>query len=235
MAFRLNGVFEDSGSFRRYVNLRRFAFNPTLTITPGKRTRITLGYEHLRDDRVADRGIPSFQGKPADVDITTYYGNPNDTHVGARVNIGSALFEYQIGQLNIRNRTLIADYDRGYQNFVPGAMTADMSLVALTAYNNATRRRNGFNETDVTYIVRTGRIRHTLLAEVKPDANLPIISEIPAISTTRQRPFPSRTIARRSVRQLLTGRARRMPTIISKLALAQLISRIRSSCPVMFK
>jgi catecholate siderophore receptor len=35
--------------------------------------------------------------------------------------------------------------------------------VTITAYNDSTRRRNLFNQTDLTYEVSTGRLRHTLL------------------------------------------------------------------------
>jgi catecholate siderophore receptor len=57
---------------------------------------------------------------------------------------------------------MIGDYDKGYTNFVPGAVTATRLQYALSAYNNATRRRNLFNQTDAVYSVATGRIRHTL-------------------------------------------------------------------------
>jgi catecholate siderophore receptor len=58
----------------------------------------------------------------------------------------------------------MAGYDRFYQNFVPGAASADQQTVALTAYNNATDRTNLFNQTDLTYVAHTGTVRHTLLA-----------------------------------------------------------------------
>jgi len=163
IAFRLNGVYENSDSFRKYVSLERYGINPTLTIAPGKQTKITLGYEHFRDNRTADRGIPSFQGRPADTPVSTYFGNPNDSHMRALVNLGSATIEHQAGSLNIHNRTLFGGYDKMYQNFVPGAVTADKTQVALSAYNNATKRLNMFNQTDLSYVVFTGRIRHTLL------------------------------------------------------------------------
>src|SRR5206468_1531894 len=66
--------------------------------------------------------------------------------------------------LSVRNRTHFADYDRGYQNFVPGAVNADKTQISLSAYNNATARFNVFNQTDLTYGVSTGGIRHTLLS-----------------------------------------------------------------------
>jgi catecholate siderophore receptor len=164
VAFRLNGMYENSNSFRRFVNLERYGINPTLTFVPSTKTRFTFSFEHLHDGRVADRGIPSFQGRPADTDFSTYFGDPNESHVRARVDLASAAIDHQVGRLNIHNRTMFGDYDRGYQNFVPGAVTADKTEVALTAYNNATKRQNLLNQTELTYSLATGHIRHTLLA-----------------------------------------------------------------------
>ncbi len=139
LAFRLNGMYESSDSFRDQVNLERYGLNPTLTVAPSERTRITLGYEHLHDARVADRGIPSFQGRPAAVDVATFFGDPDESRVRASVDLGSALVEHRAGALLVRNRTLFGVYDRAYQNFV-------------------------FNQTDLTYTRSTGPVRHTLLA-----------------------------------------------------------------------
>lgn len=163
VALRVNGVYEHSDSFRQAVNLERSGIAPTLTFTPSSGTKLTLAYEHLHDARVADRGISSYQGRPADVALATYYGNPQDSRVRADVNLASALIEHRMDGWTFRNRTLFGDYDRGYQNYVPGAVTADKSQVTLTAYNNATKRRNVFNQTDVTYAASKGRLYHTLL------------------------------------------------------------------------
>jgi catecholate siderophore receptor len=162
-AFRINGMFENSGSFRKYVSVERYGISPALTIVPGKATRITLNYENFLDTRTADRGIPSFQGRPADTPISTFFGNPDDSHVRALVNLGSATIEHQAGTVTVRNRMHVGNYDRMYQNFVPGSVSADKTLASLSAYNNATKRLNIFNQTDLTYTASTGRIRHTLV------------------------------------------------------------------------
>lgn len=162
-AVRLNGMFEDSDSYRRFVDLRRHGVNPAATLALTDRTRVTLSYEHLQDRRVADRGVPSFAGRPAAVARSAYFGNPDDSRAEAAVNLGSASVEHQAGRLTIRNRTLAGDYDRFYQNYLPGAVNPAATLVALTAYNSGTARRNFFNQTDFTLPARTGRIRHTLL------------------------------------------------------------------------
>jgi catecholate siderophore receptor len=164
VAFRVNGLFENSGSFRDQVDYKRAGLNPTLTIVAGKATQIRLGYEHFRDNRVADRGIPSFRGLPSNTDISTFFGDPDQSKVRARVNLASAVVDHQIGDLNLHNRTLFGKYNRFYQNYVPGAVNADETRVNLSAYNNATRRENIFNQTDLTYSAKTGSLRHTLLA-----------------------------------------------------------------------
>src|SRR4030095_5044372 len=123
VSFRINGLYENFGSFRDFVGLERYGINPTVTISPRKQTSITLAYENFRDTRTADRGIPSFLGLPIDIDISTFFGNPELSHVRALVNLGTATIEQQVGNVNIRNRTMFGAYDKFYQNFVPGAVT----------------------------------------------------------------------------------------------------------------
>lgn len=164
LAFRLNGLYENSDSFRRLVGLERYGINPTFTIVPSTRTSIVLGYEYFHDGRTADRGIPSFHASPVDVPIATYFGNPNDSRVRANVQLLRGGIDHQIGRLNILNRTQLGDYDKFYQNYVAGPVTADRSKASISAYNNATKRRNIFSQTDVSFALSSGPIRHTVLA-----------------------------------------------------------------------
>src|SRR6185369_7564761 len=100
--------------------------------------------------------------------ISTYVGNPDDSRVRALVNLGTTTIEHTtLSGLIIRNRGSFANYDRGYQNYVPGLVTTDKSQLSVSAYNNATNRRNIFDQTDLSYVVFTGRIRHTLLGGVE--------------------------------------------------------------------
>ncbi|HEY3581799.1 MAG TPA: TonB-dependent siderophore receptor [Pyrinomonadaceae bacterium] len=163
LAVRLNGLYENSGSFRDFVDLERYGVNPTATIVVGSKTAVKLSYEYFHDGRVADRGIPSFHGRPLDVPIETFFGNPDNSRVRAGVNLFAANIDHQAGRFNIHNRTMFGDYDRFYQNYVPGAVTADKTKATITAYNNATKRRNLFNQTDVTFNASTGKVRHNFL------------------------------------------------------------------------
>ncbi|HLM24617.1 MAG TPA: TonB-dependent siderophore receptor [Pyrinomonadaceae bacterium] len=162
-AFRVNGLYENSDSFRQHVDLERYGVNPTATMILGPKTAVKLSYEYFHDRRVADRGIPSFHGLPVDVPIETFFGNPDNSFARAGVNLASANIDHQAGRFNIRNRTMFGDYDRFYQNYVPGAVTPDKNSVSISSYNNATKRRNIFNQTDVTFMASTGAVRHNFL------------------------------------------------------------------------
>jgi len=165
IALRLNGMIEHAGSFRDRVDLDRAGVTPSVTIVPDERTRITLHYEYLHDARVADRGIPSVDGRPADIDVATYFGDPAQSRVRSQVNIAAATVERRLSdRVSLRNHTLVGNYDRFYQNFVPGAVSPSLTTAALSAYNNASNRTNLFNQTDLTAQATTGSIRHTLLA-----------------------------------------------------------------------
>src|SRR6185436_18104309 len=86
VALRLDGMFENSDSFRDHVSLEREGVTPAVTLIGGSNTTITLRYEYLKDMRTADRGVTSFQGRPADIGRGTFYGNPDLSDVRAEVN-----------------------------------------------------------------------------------------------------------------------------------------------------
>jgi catecholate siderophore receptor len=165
VAFRFNGLYENSGGFRDRFDLERYGINPSLALAVGARTTVRGGYEFFSDDRTVDRGIPSFQGRPSDAEITTFFGNPDLSYSTNTVHSATALLEHATaGGLTLRNRSRWTTYDKFYQNSYPGALNAAGTQVSLSAYNNATDRTNLFNQTDVTLALATGPVRHTLLA-----------------------------------------------------------------------
>ncbi|GLC28231.1 TonB-dependent siderophore receptor [Roseisolibacter agri] len=163
-AARVTGMAERSGGFREAARVERYGVNPTLALAAGARTTVRLGYEYFRDDRRVDRGVPSFQGRPAVAARTTFFGNPAVNEAWANVHAVGATVEHQGTRgITVRNRTRAADYDKFYQNSYPGAVNAAGTQVALTAYNNTIRRRNLYNQTDLTGTLSTGAVRHTVL------------------------------------------------------------------------
>jgi catecholate siderophore receptor len=165
-AVRLNGLWENSDSYRDDVKMDRWGVNPTASWrSDNEKTKVTLGYEHYEDNRTADRGIPSFKDRPINTDPSTFFGDPNRSPTGVTVDAFNAVIDHDFGNgLTARNSTRYATYDKFYQNIYPGAVNATGTQVAINAYNNATQRENFFNQTDFNYQLQTGPFKHTLLA-----------------------------------------------------------------------
>ncbi|HEX8215223.1 MAG TPA: TonB-dependent siderophore receptor, partial [Allosphingosinicella sp.] len=160
---RVNSVYEKGRSFRRSVGLERYAVNPTLGLELGAGTRLDLAYEYLRDRRTADRGVPSFEGRPLEGADRSFFGDPEDSFSRAKVHLGTFAIEHQLGQgVSLRNRIQYGDYDKFYQNIYPnGAVVGGQ--VRLSAYSDTTRRKNLFSQTDLIWDNRLGGIDQTLL------------------------------------------------------------------------
>ena len=48
-------MYENSDSYRKFVNLERYGLNPTFTYAPSAVTKIQLSYEYFHDQRTTDR------------------------------------------------------------------------------------------------------------------------------------------------------------------------------------
>lgn len=163
-AWRLNAMAEDGNSFRNGADMKRYAVNPTLTLIPRAGTSITLGYEHLTDDRTADRGFPSSAGTPLTADPSTFFGNADQSRARSTVDGFSAVLEHDLGNgVQLKNSLRITHYDKFYQNVYPGSAVNTAGNLNLSAYNNANQRTNVFNQTDLSTKLTAGGIEHTLL------------------------------------------------------------------------
>ena len=163
-AIRATALYENSDSYRNGFNLERYGFNPTVAFRLGANTTFRGSYEYFHDERIADRGISSFNGRPVDTDPGTFFGDPTQSESDATVNLVSGLLEHRVSsRVTLRNRLSYGDYGKFYQNVFPGAVNAAGTTVAISAYNNATARQNLFNQTDLVVSAQTGRLGHTLL------------------------------------------------------------------------
>ncbi|WP_424362412.1 TonB-dependent receptor [Methylocystis parvus] len=145
LAFRLNGLFEQSYSYRDYFDMKRWGINPTFTWKPFEKTFVTLSYEHYFDYRTMDRGVPSvnynaspavlaaqalgvgylYPGYPAPTGRSTFFGNPDVNYAKTDVDRAVAMVDHTTDfGLNIKNQTVFAHYAKFYQNtFANNAVT----------------------------------------------------------------------------------------------------------------
>jgi catecholate siderophore receptor len=162
--FRINAMYEDGGSFRHNVDLKRYGINPTAALLIGSDTRIDLSYEYFHDRRTADRGVPADGDEPIRGFTRTFFGDPNQSFAKANINLATFAMEHQFGEgLTLKNRTMFGDYSKFYQNVFPKGFDADDGTVTLQAYNNRNDRKSLFSQTDLIWENRLAGIDQTLL------------------------------------------------------------------------
>ncbi|MBL8267879.1 TonB-dependent siderophore receptor [Steroidobacter sp.] len=168
VALRLNAMYEDSGSYRDQVTLRRYGINPSMSIRAGPGTTVSGTVEYFNDERTADRGVSAFNGRPLPTDPSQFFGDPKQSWSRATVRSAGLLIEHELSEaLVIRSQARFADYDKYFQNVFPGAVRDGGATVQLAAHNLESQRRNLFDKTDLTFAFATGELQHQLLAGVE--------------------------------------------------------------------
>jgi len=164
VGLRLNGLYENSDSFRHDVELKRYGINPTAALLLGPDTRVDLSYEFFHDRRTADRGVPADGDEPIRGFTRTFFGDPDKSFAKADVNLATIATEHRIADgLTLKNRTMFGDYNKFYQNIYPNSFNATTGRVALAGYNNRNDRRNLFSQTDLMWENRLAGIDQTFL------------------------------------------------------------------------
>lgn len=164
MAVRLTGLYEEAESYRDGFELKRYGVNPTLAFALTRRTALRVGYEHFSDERTADRGVSSFQGRPLRTEASTYFGDPTRSPVWAQVNTVFATLDHRFANgIALRNSARFGGYRKFYQNVFPGAVNAAGTAVTISAYSQRTERDNVFNQTEVIIPFASGPVKHELL------------------------------------------------------------------------
>ena len=159
IAVRLNALYEHSYGYRDFDKLERWGVNPAVSWKPFENTFVLFNYEHFRDRRTADRGVPSFggfqflgeniyPGYPLPTPRSAFFGvgNPSVRDVNyARINMDRAALVIdhttEFG-LNIRNQLAWANYDKLYQNTFPGS---DAGTVVATTQSGAERAKPNYD------------------------------------------------------------------------------------------
>ena len=161
-ACRFNGMFEDSDSFRQYVGSASHGIEPDRHVDAGQsdEDRAVLRTPPGRPHCGSRNSILSGQAAGRrSVDVLRQSAREPCRRAGQyRLGGGRAAIrrpeppQPDAGR-RLRSRVSELRARRGHGRRLQ---------VALSGYNNATRRRNLFNQTDLTYSLSTGRVRHTL-------------------------------------------------------------------------
>jgi catecholate siderophore receptor len=167
LAFRLNGATEESGSHRHYFFLKRYSVAPALSWRPTERTQVLAQVEQLSDERLPDRGIPSWNGHPAPVAVGLYYGYPGKDLLTNQVTTQALTAEHRItDRVTVRNVFRHSNYRNAHDNTYPSGISIRESQVWVSRgqYNASTRQENYFDQAEVVATRKQFGLTHTILA-----------------------------------------------------------------------
>ena len=171
LAWRVTGAKEHADSYREQQFLKREALSPSLLWKAGANTSVLLQAEYLADRRVTDFGIPSYRGRPVDVDPGTYYGAANARDVDfsqARVTAFAATLEHRINpNWSLRNALRRYDYTLDRNNTLVGSVNETARTASLNRTNLRRAEDGYFNQTELTQRAEFGGTQHQLLYGVE--------------------------------------------------------------------
>lgn len=170
-AFRLNGMWHNTGATAEVVEFDRYGIAPSLTLGLGTDTQVNFSYFRQKEDNVPFYGVPYRFGKPVDVDESNFYGLARHDYERTTVDIASVTVDHRFSDaLHFSNRTQYAHYQRDLSPTAPriaGNPPAGTPY-ELIGVNRGKPTREGVdtvlsNMTDVTFRFDTDGLRHTLV------------------------------------------------------------------------
>ena len=163
VSLRLNMGNEDKNSFRDHVSGNRQLFAPSMSwqITPDLNWLVQ--YEYNRYNRTPDRGIPSINGRPADVSRGTTYGGQNDFIDDKVQNLRSRL-SYELGDnWQLRHTLGVFKLDSQFENTYLTGYDPKINKVNRQSWQQDMTTRNIFNNLEIEGGFDTFGLEHRLL------------------------------------------------------------------------
>lgn len=153
---RVTGAYEDSNSFRDQGFIERGSIAPSVSVKFSEDTKLLVQGEFAKDKRITDFGIPSFNGRPVNVPISTYYGSGNarrDDTTATEVASMTAAFNHRFNDaFSVRNVTRYYTYDLDRNNTLPGGTVGTVTLTVGRNRGKVRREEDGFfNQTDFIF------------------------------------------------------------------------------------
>lgn len=165
---RITGAVEDSGGFRNDYFLRRQAISPSFLFSLSPDTKLTVQFDYLHDKRIADQGVPSYHGRPADVPIETRYGSANAGagNVETTVKSVTGTLDHRFNdKWSFHSVVRNYEYSLGRNNYttVSSVIDGPVPTVRLAVNQRNRSDRGTVWQNELTQKAETWGIQHTLL------------------------------------------------------------------------
>jgi catecholate siderophore receptor len=172
VAGRLNLMYHEGGvPGRDGAQVNRYGIAPSLALSLGDATQLTLNYMKLSGDDTPDYGLPWLAGRPAEVDRANFYGFSSD-FIDTDADVATLKLDHAIND-GTRLQALVrwANYDRSTRITEPLLVG---SPTATTPFEDILVKRNVFRGESTEDMLQgqlnliskftTGRIEHAVVA-----------------------------------------------------------------------
>ncbi|BAY67835.1 TonB-dependent siderophore receptor [Anabaena sp. FACHB-709] len=170
--YRLNVAYENSGSFRDFIENESFFISPVVTVNISPKTSMTFEYEYQKYNYTFDRGLlpgnTFFQ-----IPISRFLGEPGFNNAEFISNVFTYNLEHQFSDdwkfrqgfnvTSIRGNTRIARNT----NFSEPFLEDDGQTLPRTSETSDEEQENISLQTEVSGKFNTGSIRHNVLLGVE--------------------------------------------------------------------
>ncbi|MCA1324561.1 TonB-dependent receptor [Herbaspirillum sp. alder98] len=172
VSWRLTGAVERGDSYRAQQGIDRTAIAPSMELRFSADTKLLLQADYLEDRRLTDFGIPSYRGRPVNVDPGTYYGasNARDADFSqSRVASTTATFTHRLNDtLSFRNGFRYYDYKLNRNNTNISGNVNEVAGTMTLGHAKLVREENGwFNQSELTQKLDLGGIKNEILYGVE--------------------------------------------------------------------
>lgn len=173
-AFRVNAMGEHHAvADRDVVHGDRWGIAPSLALGLGTPTRLEISYFHQTGHDIPDLGIPWFDGHPAPVRSSNFYGFTSD-YLDTDVNIATARLEHDFSAaLTLSSQLRYSSDSRQYRETeadIPKGTPANTPVTAITVARDAFPGFHGHSDarfwddqTDLTAHTASGPISHAIV------------------------------------------------------------------------
>ena len=165
IAYRFNGSYENSESFREFVTKERYYFNPSFLFKISNKTDITVQADYLNDDWTPDFGTGIIGKEIADV--------PRNTYLGAKWATGKTIQTTASAIVNHDfNSNWKLNFNTSFQDYDRVSTAAERIQPAANGDWNRPYGRNKVveqifaNQISLQGIFNTGKIKHQLFTGI---------------------------------------------------------------------
>ncbi|MCU0526240.1 MAG: TonB-dependent siderophore receptor [Elainella sp. Prado103] len=164
LLYRLNAVYENSGSFRDEVSTERIFVAPVVQWKIDDRTSLTFDFEYLYDDPVFDRGVTALSDGSLVLPINRFLGYPQLDDFTTEAFRGGYRFEHEFNDhLRLRNALAINSVRQGGARSDLNGGLIDDQFIPRELRDDISLDENYGIQTELVASFTTGTIEHELL------------------------------------------------------------------------